>query len=152
MHDQDLLNGDGTRKNCEKNLGECSSFSLPRAAFELFSSIKASIFQTFSGTLLSGAVSSVPTFEKENGYAYPDKKDLETSDLFTEQHPMAELQYTEDKTSYPENIKIHEKNDFPFSLDSNSSNQFKQFDVKENCPDHHFFVQGKGLSISQVRN
>ncbi|KAG5010603.1 hypothetical protein JHK87_019118 [Glycine soja] len=148
---KDLLNGDGTRKNCEKNLGECSSFSLPRAAFELFSSIKASIFQTFSGTLLSGAVSSVPTFEKENGYAYPDKNDSETCDLFTEQHPMTELQYTEDKTSYPENIKIHEKNDFPFSLDSNSSNQFKQFDVKENCPDHHFFVQGKGLSISQVK-
>ncbi|KAG4915785.1 hypothetical protein JHK87_053342 [Glycine soja] len=79
---KDLLNGDGTRKNCEKNLGECSSFSLPRAAFELFSSIKASIFQTFSGTLLSGAVSSVPTFEKENRYAYPDKKDSETCDLF----------------------------------------------------------------------
>ncbi|KHN10005.1 probable ubiquitin-conjugating enzyme E2 24 [Glycine soja] len=148
---KDLLNGDGTRENCEKNLGECSSFSLPRAAFELFSSIKASIFQTFRGTLISGAVSSVPTFEKKNGYDCLDKKDLETSDLFTEQLPMAELQYTEDKTSYPENIEIHEKNDFPFSLDSNSSNQFKQFDVIENCPDHHFFVEGKGLSTSQVK-
>ncbi|KAG5045384.1 hypothetical protein JHK86_014790 [Glycine max] len=29
-----------------------------------------------------GAVSSVPTFEKENRYGYPDKKDSETCDLF----------------------------------------------------------------------
>ncbi|TKY59265.1 ubiquitin-conjugating enzyme E2 24 [Spatholobus suberectus] len=147
---KDFLNGDGSRENCEKNLGECSSFSLPRAAFELFSSIKTSIFQTLSGTLLSGAVSSVPTFE-ENGSDFLDKKDLETCDLFTEQHPMTDLQSTEDKTSYPEIDKIHEKNDIPFSLDSNSSNQFKQFDVIENCPDHHFFDEGKGLSMSQVK-
>ncbi|KAK7400578.1 hypothetical protein VNO78_11788 [Psophocarpus tetragonolobus] len=148
---KDLLNTDGNRENCEKNLGECSSFSLPRAAFELFSSLKASIFQTLGGTLLSGAVSSVPTFEKENGYDSLDKKDLETCDLITEHNPMTELQSTEDKTSYPEIVKIHEKNDFPFCLDSNSSNQFKQFDVIENCPDHHFFNEGKGLSASQVK-
>lgn len=66
---------------------------------------------------------------------------------------MTQLQSTEDKSSYPEIIKTCEKNDlFPFSLDTNNPNQFKQFDVIENCPDHHFFDEGKGLSISQVRN
>ncbi|KAG2410157.1 ubiquitin-conjugating enzyme [Vigna angularis] len=149
---KDLLNGDVSRENGEKNIGECSSFSFPRAAFELFSSVKASIFQTLSGALLSGAVSALPTFEKENEYDFVDKKDLETCDIFAEQHPMTELQSTEDKSSYPENIKTCEKNDlFPFSLDTNSPNQFKQFDVIENCPDHHFFDEGKGLSISQVK-
>lgn len=148
---KDFLNGDGSRENCAKNLAECSSFSLPRAAFELFSTIKTSIFHTLSGTLLSGAVSSVPTFEKENGYDLIDKKDLQTCALFTEQHPVIELQSPEDKTSYPEIVMIQEKKDFPFSLDSNSSNQFKQFDVIENCPDHHFFDKGKGLSMSQVK-
>ncbi|WVZ23143.1 hypothetical protein V8G54_001687 [Vigna mungo] len=149
---KDLLNGDVSRENGEKNIGECSSFSFPRAAFELFSSIKASIFQTLSGALLSGAVSALPTFEKENEYDFVDKKDLETCDIFAEQHPMTELQSTEDKSSYPEIIKTCEKNDlFPFSLDTNSPNQFKQFDVIENCPDHHFFDEGKGLSISQVK-
>lgn len=152
MNDQDLLNGDVSRENCEKNLGECSSFSLPRAAFELFSSIRASIFQTLSGALLSGAVSALPTFENENGYDFLDKKDLETCDLFAEQHPMTDLQSTEDKSSYPEIVKTHEKNDFPLSLDTNGPSQFKQFDVIENCPDHHFFDEGKGLSTSQVRN
>ncbi|KAK7362834.1 hypothetical protein VNO77_04958 [Canavalia gladiata] len=148
---KDLLNGDGNRENCEKYLGESSSFSLPRAALELFSSIKASIFQTLGGTSFSGAVSPVPLFEKENGSDFLDEKDLETCDLYAEQYPMTELQSTEEKTSYPEVIKIHEKNDCPFSLDINSSNQFKQFDIIENCSDHHFFGEGKGLSISQVR-
>ncbi|CAJ1936476.1 unnamed protein product [Sphenostylis stenocarpa] len=148
---KDLLNADVSRENSGKNLGECSSFSLPRAAFELFSSIKASILQTFSGALLSGAVSAIPTFEKENGYDFLDKKHLETCDLCAEQHSMTELQSTEDKGSFPESIKTHEKNGFPFSLDTNNSNPFKQFDVIENCPDHHFFGEGQGLSVSQVK-
>ncbi|XP_061358652.1 probable ubiquitin-conjugating enzyme E2 24 [Gastrolobium bilobum] len=148
---KDFLNDGGSRENCEKNLVECSSFSLPRAAFELVSSIKTSILQTLRGSLLSETFSSVPTFEKENGSDFLDKKDLETCDLCPESHPMTELQSTEDRTSYPEVIRIHEKNDFPFSSDSNSSNQFKQFDVIENCSDHHFFDEGKGLSISQVK-
>lgn len=149
---EELLNGDDRRENCEKNFGECSSFFLPRAAFELFSSIKASIFQTLGGTSISGAVSSVPTFKKENEYDSLDKEDLETCDLYTEPHPMTELQSTDDRTSYPEVIRILDKNDFPFSLDSNSSNKFKQFDIIESCFDHHFLGEGKGLSIPQVRN
>ncbi|KAJ1417650.1 Ubiquitin-conjugating enzyme E2 [Sesbania bispinosa] len=150
---KDLLNGHGSRENCEKNFGECSSFFLPRAAFELLSSIRASMFQTLGGTSRSGAVSSVPTFEKENESDFLfDKNDLETCDLCTEPHPMTELQSTEDRTSHPEVIRIHVNNEFPFSSDRNSSNsnQFKQFDIIENCSDHHFFYEGKGLSTSQV--
>jgi len=149
---QDLLNGDGRKENCEQNL-ECSSFFLPQAAFELFSSIKSSIFQTLGGTSISGAFSSLPTFEKDNESDYPDKKDLETCNFYIEPHPTDELQSTEDRTSYPEFIRIHDKNYFLPSLESNSSNQFKQFDVIESCSeDHHFFDEGKGLSTLQVRN
>ncbi|XP_057421797.1 probable ubiquitin-conjugating enzyme E2 24 [Lotus japonicus] len=150
---KDSLNGDGSGENCEKYPGECSSFFLPGAAFEFFSSLKASIFQTSSGTLLSGsgAVYSVPTFEKENGSDFHDNKDLEICDLYTEPHPVTELQSDEDRALYPEVIRIHEKNEFPFSLDSNCSNQFKQFDIVENCSEHHFMDEGKGFSISQVK-
>ncbi|KEH31070.1 putative aminoacyltransferase, E1 ubiquitin-activating enzyme [Medicago truncatula] len=148
---KDLLNGDGRKENYEQNL-ECSSFFLPRVAFELFSSVKSSIFQTLGGTSISGAFSSLPTFEKDNESDYPDKKDLETCNFCIEPHPTDELQSTEDRTSHPEVIRIHDKNDFSLSLESNNSNQFKQFDVIENCSeDHHFFDEGRGLSTLQVK-
>ncbi|KAK7319683.1 hypothetical protein RJT34_04407 [Clitoria ternatea] len=146
---KDLLNGDRNTENCEKYLGECSSFTLPQA-FELFSSIKDSIFQTLGVTSLSGEISSVPPFEEENGSDFLDKKDLETCDLCAV-NPMTELQSAEAKTSYPEVIEIHEENDFPFSLDRKNTNRFMQFDIIENCSDHHFLHEGKGLSISQVK-
>lgn len=150
---QDLINFDGKKEDCEKNLEECSPFFLPQTAFEIFSSIKSSIFQTFGGTSVTGAFSSVPTLEKDHEFDFPDKKDSETCNLCIEPHPMTELQSTEDTTSYPEVIMINDKNEFPVSLDSNSSNQFKQFDVIESCSeDHQFFDEGKGLPTLQVRN
>jgi ubiquitin-conjugating enzyme E2 O len=146
---QDLTNSDGRKENCENNL-ECSSFFLPRAAFELFSSIKSNIFQTFGGNSISGAFSSVPTFEKDNESDFVDKKDAETCNLCIEPHPTTEFHSANEKTSYPEVIRIDGKNDFPISVDSNNSNWFKQFDVIESFSDHHFFDEGKGLSTSQV--
>ncbi|KAE9597168.1 putative aminoacyltransferase, E1 ubiquitin-activating enzyme [Lupinus albus] len=148
---KDMSNCDGIRENYEKYPLECSSFSLPQAALELFSNIKTSILQTFGGASLSRAVSSVPTFEEENEYDFIDKQDLETSDHYTESHPNTQLQSTEDFTSYPQVIRIHEKTGFPFSSGSNSSNQFKQFDVIENCSDHYFLDEGEGLKLSQIK-
>ncbi|XP_020994661.1 probable ubiquitin-conjugating enzyme E2 24 [Arachis duranensis] len=149
--EKDLLNSDGVREICEKQFGECSSFSLPRAAFELFSSIKASIFQTLGATPLSGAVSSVPTYEEENGSDFLDNKDLETCNQCTHSHPVDKLQFIEEITPNPEVIKTHEHNDSPFSFHNNNSNQFQQFDIIENCSDHHFFGDGRALTLSQVK-
>lgn len=150
--DQDLLDCNGDRDNREKHPGESSSSSRPRAAFELFSSIKASIFHTLGVTSVSRKFSPVPTFEEGNESTFLDKKDLDTSGSDTESRPVSKLQSSEDITPYSEVIRTHEKNDFPVSLDSNISDQLKQFDVIDNCSDHHFFYEGKGLSLSQVRN
>ncbi|RYR36018.1 hypothetical protein Ahy_A10g051080 [Arachis hypogaea] len=148
---KDLLNCDSGRGNHEKHPGECSSFSIPQAAIELFSSIKTSIFQTFGVTSLYGAVSRVPTFEEEKGTNFLEKKDFETCGPFPESTPVSGLETNEDKLPYFEFVKIHERNDSPVSLDSNSSDQLKQFDMIDNCSDHHFFDKGKGLAISQVK-
>ncbi|MED6194300.1 hypothetical protein PIB30_027278 [Stylosanthes scabra] len=148
---KDLLNRDGVRENCVKQFGECSSFSLPRAAFELFSSIKTSIFQTLGATPLSGAVSSVPTYEEENESDFLYKKDLETCNQCNDSHPLDELQYIEERTPNPEVVKTHKQRDSPFSFQNNNSNQFKQFDIIENCSDHHFFGDGRALTLSQVK-
>ncbi|TKY71699.1 ubiquitin-conjugating enzyme E2 24 [Spatholobus suberectus] len=145
---KDLLDCNGDRDNCEKHPGESSSSSLTQAAFALFSSIKASIFRTLRVTSLSGKFSPVPMFEEGNESNFLDEKDLDTCGSDTESHPVSKLQSSEDITPYCEVIRTHERNDFPVSLDD-SSDQLKQFDVIDNCSDHHFFDEGKGLSLSQ---
>ncbi|QHO08484.1 putative ubiquitin-conjugating enzyme E2 [Arachis hypogaea] len=122
--ENDLLNSDGVRENCEKQFRECSSFFLPRAAFELFSSIKASIFQTL---------------------------DLETCNQCTHSHQVDKLQFIEEITPNPEVVKTHEHNNSPFPFHNNNSNQFQQFDILKNCSDHHFFGDGSALTLSHVK-
>lgn len=101
---------------------------------------------------LSGAVSLVPTFEDGSGSDFLDKKDLETFGPCTESHSLSGLQSTEDRTPYYEVSRTHERNDIPVASDSKNSDLLKQFDIIENCSDHHFFYEGKGLALSQVRN
>ena len=149
---QGMPNVDNSRENCRNHPGGCSPFSLPRAAIELFSAIKASIFETLGVSLLSGVVSLVPTSEEENGSEFLDEKGVSnTYDICTESHAMSELQSTGNIIPDQEVILVHENRDFPFSLASNNSNQFKQFDILDNCSDHHFFDEGKGFVFSQVR-
>ncbi|CAJ1961680.1 unnamed protein product [Sphenostylis stenocarpa] len=142
-----LLDCNGDRDNCEKHPGESSSSSIPQAAFELFSSIKARIFKTL-GVALSGKFSPIPRFKEGNESNFLDKKDLDTCGLDTKSHLVSKPQSSEGMTPYCEVIRTHERNDFPVSLDNNSSDQLKQFDVIDNCSDHHFFYEGKGLSLS----
>ncbi|KAI9121132.1 hypothetical protein K1719_008165 [Acacia pycnantha] len=147
-----LLDFDGDRVNCGRHPGESSTFSLPRAAIEIFSSIKAGIFQTFGVTSLSPAVSLVPTTEEGNQSGNLSKKEVsETCDLCTEANPMSELQSAEDMTPDQDVIRFSERKDLPFSSNSNNSDGFKQFDIIDNCSDHHFFDKQKGLALSQVK-
>jgi ubiquitin-conjugating enzyme E2 O len=139
------------KDKCEKHPGESSSFSLPRASLELLSRIKAGIFQKLGVTSFYGAVSSVSTFEEGNASDFLDKKDSETCGHDTDSYPVSRLQSTEDSTPYGEVIGIHERSDVPISSDSKSPDRSKQFDVIDNCSDHHFFNEGKGLPLSQVK-
>ncbi|KAI4299379.1 hypothetical protein L6164_032846 [Bauhinia variegata] len=141
-----------SRETCGKHSGECSSFSLPRAAIELFSSIKSSIFRTLVATSQSEAVSLVHTYDEANESGYLDEKEnSETCDLCTESHPMNELLSTKNKTPDQEVVGIHKSEVFPISVASSNSDQFKLFDILYNCSDHHFFGEGKGLALSQVK-
>ncbi|ESW20156.1 hypothetical protein PHAVU_006G185400 [Phaseolus vulgaris] len=145
-----LLDCNGDRDNCEKHPGESSSSSLPQAAFELFSSIKAGILKTLTVASFSGKFSPIPRFEEGNESNCLDKKDLDTCDSDTESHLVSKLQSSEGVTPYCVVIGTHERNDFPVSLDNKSSDQLKQFDLIDNCSDH-FFYEGKGFSLSQVK-
>ena len=76
----------------------------------------------------------------------------ETCDIWTELHPMNEFQSTENGQPDQDVIRTDEIKDFLNFLDSNVSDHFKQFDILCNCSDHHFFNEGKGLALSQVRH
>lgn len=137
--------------NGDKHPGESSSFSIPQAAFELFSSIKAGVFQKLGLTSFYGAVSTVPTFGEGNAPDFVGKKDSETCSSDTNSHTASSLQYAEDSTPYCEVYRVHETSNVAVSLNRNCSDQLKQFDVIHTCSDHHFFNEGKGLPLSQVK-
>ncbi|XLU54497.1 hypothetical protein S245_049145, partial [Arachis hypogaea] len=99
----------------------------------------------------SGAVSSVPTYEEENGSDFLDNKDLETCNQCTHSHQVDKLQFIEEITPNPEVVKTHEHNNSPFPFHNNNSNQFQQFDILKNCSDHHFFGDGSALTLSHVK-
>lgn len=149
--DQGLLDFDGGKVNGENHSGECNSFSFPRAAIEIFSNIKAGIFQTLGVTSLSPAVSLVPTTEDRNESENVSKKEVsETCELCAEANLMSEMPSTKDITPDQDVIKFSEMKDVPFSSSSENSNGFKQFDIIDNCLDHHFMDEQKGLTSSQV--
>lgn len=93
----------------------------------------------------------MPTFEEGNEHNFLDKKDSETCSPDINSLLVSSLQSNEDSTPHREVFtRIHEMSDVPVSLNSNCSDQLKQFGVIDTCSDHHFFNEGKGLPFSQV--
>ncbi|KAG5076989.1 hypothetical protein JHK82_055684 [Glycine max] len=110
----------------------------------------ASIFETLGVTSLSGKFSLVSAFEEGNEFGYLDKKDLDTCgpESEFESHPVSKMKSSKHITPYCEVIRTPERNDFPVSLDNkNSLDQLKQYDVFDNCSDHHFFHEGEKIDI-----
>ncbi|KAG5076997.1 hypothetical protein JHK82_055692 [Glycine max] len=111
---------------------------------------KASIFETLGVTSLSGKFSPVPAFEEGSESSYLDKKDLDTCGPKSESksHPMNKMKSSKDITPYCAIFRTQERNGFPVSLDNkNSLDQLKQYDVIDNCSDHHFFHEGEKIDI-----
>ncbi|KAJ7968561.1 Ubiquitin-conjugating enzyme [Quillaja saponaria] len=151
---QGLLSFNGDEGFCEKHPWESSSFLFPRAAIGFFSSIKASIFQSLGVTSLPGEVSSVHISKDENESAYLIEKEIiETCNPCCESHSTTELQSIENNEKPSPNevvVESQERIDLSLSVTNDLSEQFKRFDVKGDCLDHHFFDAGKRLALSQV--
>ena len=66
----------------------------------------------------------------------------------SESHPVSKMKSSKDINPYCEVIRTHERNNFPVSKDNkNSLDQSNQYDVIDNCSDHHFFHEGEKIDM-----
>lgn len=145
------MNFDGAGENCKKCSWESSSFYLPQVAIGFFTSIASSLFGSIGSTSLSTSVSSSCMSEDANeSDILLEKEVFETRDFSSELHPR-ELQALGNKNFNHEVEEKQEKEDLSFPKACEKSNQFRQFDMVNNCSDHHFLGSSEGLALSQVR-
>ncbi|KAG7638386.1 Ubiquitin-conjugating enzyme/RWD-like [Arabidopsis thaliana x Arabidopsis arenosa] len=132
-----------------ENIPECSSFFLPKAAIGFITNLASSLFG------YQGSTSVISSHSRCN-----DSEDQSDSEVLVqetaESYDNSETNSGEvDMTTTMVNIPIEGKG-INRTLDStlleNSRNQvrFRQFDMVNDCSDHHFLSSDKGLAQSQV--
>jgi len=136
-------------ESCNENIPECSSFFLPKAAIGFITNLASSLFG------YQGSTSVISSHSRCN-----DSEDQSDSEVLVqetaESYDNSETNSGEvDMTTTMVNIPIEGKG-INRTLDStlleNSRNQvrFRQFDMVNDCSDHHFLSSDKGLAQSQV--
>ncbi|CAH2059539.1 unnamed protein product [Thlaspi arvense] len=135
-------------ESCNKNIPECRSFFLPKAAIGFITNLASSLFGS------QGSTSVISSHECCNGSE--DQSDSE--DLFqeaSESHDISESTLGEVGMATMVNLPI-EGNGLNKIIDSTllENNRklasFRQFDMVTDCSDHHFLSSGKELAQSQV--
>jgi ubiquitin-conjugating enzyme E2 O len=150
LTEKDLLNFNDAGENRTEHTLESDSYSLPRAAIGFFSSIAATLFgSSSSSTPLSCAVSysshaSQDINESEN---YFESQTLETCDLLGHSE-FPELGTPEDDHE----VKQNEENEtFTYLTTDENLDRFRQFDLVQDCSDHHFLDASNKLAQIQVK-
>ncbi|XP_050370154.1 probable ubiquitin-conjugating enzyme E2 24 [Argentina anserina] len=144
---KDSFNLNGDAKSCKQYASESSSYSLPQAAFGFISSIAMSLFGSHGYTSLLGPSPSSCT--KESGICH-EKRIEETRDICTEPHMVCESDDINENSN-------HEGNDIEGNIyllclkDQEKVDHFRQFDMLDDCADHHFHGSSKELALSQVK-
>ncbi|KAH8511866.1 hypothetical protein H0E87_009156 [Populus deltoides] len=151
----DSLNSISSGNENAKCPWESSSFSLPEFTLGFFSRITEGIFGSFGCKSVSGPISSDSISEDGNRSKTPEEKEkLETCDLCMELQPLVagDILRFEGTNLKPEANDDKESKEHRSSSASNSSEQFKRFDMVVDCSDHHFLDgEGNALALSQVK-
>lgn len=131
-----------------KNIPECSSFFLPKAAIGFITNLASSLFGS------QGATSIISSHSRCN-----DSEDQSDSEVLveeaTESYHISESNSGEVDMTTMVNIPIGGKGinktlDSTFLENSRKLVGFRQFDMVNDCSDHHFLSSEKGLAQSQV--
>lgn len=143
---------DGTDEIGKKFSWMPTSFFHPQAAIGFFSSIASSILGSLGSRSLLSQNSSgcMPHDAKEIGILF-EKEVLETCNHCAELD-LSELQTFETTNINQEVEEIEENKGSMMPRPSETSHQFRQFDMVSDCSDHHFLGESKVLAVSQVRN
>lgn len=129
---------------------DSSSFFHPQTVISFFTGIATYLFTSVGTSSLIGPFSSGHMSESETKYGILHDKVLESCDPSFERLPIVldELQTGEAKQQVEE---VEDKKDL--FLSGENPEQFKQFDIVDDCSDHHFLdASGKGLALSQVKS
>lgn len=148
---KDLLSFDGTDEIGKKFSWMPTSFFHPQAAIGFFSSIASSILGSLGSRSLLSQNSSgcMPHDAKEIGILF-EKEVLETCNHCAELD-LSELQTFETTNINQEVEEIEENKGSMMPRPSETSHQFRQFDMVSDCSDHHFLGESKVLAVSQVK-
>ncbi|KAM7263971.1 hypothetical protein ACFE04_001654 [Oxalis oulophora] len=150
MTGKDSLNFNDAGEN-QNERSESSSFSLSQAAIGFFSSIASSLFGFSSSTTLPRAVtySRAPQDGTESE-DLPKSQTLETSDLLGKPY---QDEYPETgKAEVDQEVKQNEENEtFTSSMTNENSDHFRQFDLVQDCSDHHLLDANNKSAQTQVK-
>lgn len=132
-----------------KNIPECGSFFLPKAAIGFITNLASSLFGSQGSTSVISSHSRCNDSEDQSDAEVLVQEETESDDV-------SESNSGEVDVATMVNLPIEEGKGINKTLDStlleNSRKlvTFRQFDMVNDCSDHHFLSSGKGVAQSQV--
>lgn len=148
MYVQGLVKLFSVGESLNKNIPECSSFFLPKAAIGFITNLASSLFGSHGSTSVISSHSRCNDSEDQSDSEVLVKEATESDDI-------SESYSGEVDMATMVNLPIEGKesnNTLDSTLLENSRKlvRFSQFDMVNDCSDHHFFSSGKELAQSQV--
>ncbi|XP_050217653.1 probable ubiquitin-conjugating enzyme E2 24 [Mercurialis annua] len=150
---KDLLNSDSS-SDCKWSSWEASSCFLPQSTVGFFTRIAATIFGSFGAASLPGSISSGSEFKDEKQYkSFEEKDNMGGDDFCTEMQSLIPGEVLFEKMSINQkNSRFLENKDVQSPIIGKSAERFRQFEMVDNCSDHHFVDgAGRGLVASQMK-
>lgn len=145
MFVQGLVKLHSVGESRNKNIPECSSFFLPKAAIGFITNLASSLFGSHGSTW---GISRCNDSEDESDSAVLVQEATESDDI-------SESNSSEVDVATVVNLPVEGKGrnktlDSTLLENSRKLVRFRQFDMVNDCSDHHFFSSGKELAQSQV--
>lgn len=147
---KDSLNFDGNGESCEAKPLTSGSCSLSQAAIGLFSNISSSLFSSIGASLFGG----YQYISQEKKPEIPNEETVPHCTLNTDPPPPAVRDSKKCGEENPEQAveeAEHNNNGAP-STSTELPENFRQFDMVNDCSDHHFVDgTGKDVQSSQMK-
>lgn len=148
MYVQGLVKLYSVGENHNKNIPECSSFFLPKAAIGFIRNLASSLFGSQGSTSVISSHSCCNDSEDRSDSEVLVQEATESYDI--SESNSGEVDMATTVNSPMEGKEINETLDSTLLENSRKPVRFRQFDMANDCSDHHFLSSGKGLAQSQV--
>ncbi|KAK6917556.1 Ubiquitin-conjugating enzyme E2 [Dillenia turbinata] len=151
---KETLESGSVDEHCKNYLKDSTAFFHPQSAIGFFKGIAASLFGSLGLTQLSDQASHGCISENLNGYRVPYEELLESRNACSEESLLLDqdIEKVGEEKLTEQVGKALDNEDPSLSSGIKSPKRFGQFDMVNDCSDHHFVDgAGKGLPVSQVK-